>query len=89
MFAAVAADYFAFHPDRGARRDRAAVVDLHMARHGSEAPGANCFAHRLIEERSDDAAVQKTVRTLELIGDGRRAYDGVIGREEEFQFQPA
>ena len=85
VFAAVAAHDFSFHPDRGARRNRAAVVDLHMARHGSEAPGANRFAHRLIEKRGDDATMHVSGRPLKALRDASAADNVMILAGGEFQ----
>ena len=45
VLAALTAQQAALQANRRSGADRAAVVDLHMSRHRSQAPGANCLAH--------------------------------------------
>ena len=58
----VVADDREFHRER----DRAQVVDFHVARHGDNVKRPVQFTHRLVEHRGDDASVD--VSRWSLVG---------------------
>ena len=63
------------------------VINLEVARHGGDSRGAHSLAHRLIEERGDNAAVQVAGVAAEVIGDGSVADDQTIVGDQELKLQ--
>ena len=88
MLALLAADDAALDANRDVTGNGAEVIDFHLPRHGRIAQGAHCFAHGLVEQRGDDAAMQVAGMALESIGDGGKAHDGAVGSEQELEVQP-
>ncbi len=85
--AAFAAEVAGSEVEGGVEGGGAEVVDLHVAGHGEETEGAVEFAHSLVAEGSDDAAVDVAGRPLVEFGEldegGRGGVDGVGGAEGE------
>lgn len=53
-------------------RNWALVINLHLSRHCSQAACADCLAHRLVQQRSNDAAVQITHWAFEVVRNCRK-----------------
>src|SRR5258708_6208322 len=89
--AAFAAEVAADEDERLVERGRAEVVDLHVAGHGEDVEGAVEFAHGLVEERGDDAAVDVAGRAfveaveLKVGGGGGDFAVGGVGGEDEVE----
>ena len=72
-------------------RGGAEVVDLHVASHGEDVEGAVEFAHGLVKERGDDAAVDMAWRAfvhaveLNVCGGGDVFGIGCVGGEDEVE----
>ena len=83
MFAAFATDEAALHANGRSRRHGAKVIDLHLSGHGGQTLGSYRLAHRLVQQRGDDAAMQITGGTLEAIRNRNRAnHASVLGKQE-------
>jgi hypothetical protein len=89
VFAALAADYAALQANGRAGGNRAAVVDLDVAGHGSKTQCADGLAHDFVEQCGDDAAVQIAGVAFECIRNRHKADDRSVLGEKEFELQTA
>lgn len=87
MLSAFVADDAAFHADRLAGRNGAAVVHFKMASHCGEAPGAHCLAHGFIEKGGYDAAVQVSGMTFEPIRNAGWADNRAVFGEKKLKLK--
>jgi len=66
------------------------VVDLHLAGHGRQPRARMGLAHRLVQQRGDDAAMQVTGRALEAVRNRRQAnHAPVLGNQNSRCKPPA
>jgi len=83
MFAAFATDEAALHANGRSRRHGAKVIDLHLSGHGGQPLGSYRLAHRLVQQRGDDAAMQITGRALEAVWNrGQAHHSSVLGKQK-------
>ena len=72
MLAAFAADDPSFDANGLPGGNRALVINLHLSRHCDQAACADCFAHRFVQQRSNDAAMQKADWAFEVVRNCRK-----------------
>lgn len=87
MFAALARYDAPLDAKAHAARNRKTELDLHLCRNRQAAHGADGFAHRLVKERSDDAAMQEAGMALKCFGNLWQAHDRAVLSNHEFQPQ--
>ena len=83
------AKHSALKPNRFARRNRAPEIHLHMACHRSQPACAHRLAHRLIEQRCNNAAVQKSRMPFEPVRNAYGTYHSTILCKEKLELQAA
>ena len=77
----------AFQNEIGLERNRAAVVDGHMTRHGDNVAETVGLAHSFVKQGSDDAAVRMSGGPLELRGEADTAEDTLFLIDKELQME--
>ena len=77
----------AFEPQRFAGGNGPQVVDFHVAGHGRETTGADGFAHGLVDQSCDDAAMQVAGVAFEVVRYLGEADDGMVFGEEKVEAQ--
>src|SRR3984957_1810033 len=85
MLTRLEANDAAFDANRRSTGNGAKVVDLESFRHRGPPRGGTSFAHGLIEQRGDDAAVQIAGRALKGVRNNRKAYESSVFRAKEFE----
>lgn len=87
MAAAMCLDVARGERERLAERNRAKVVDLHVAGHGHDTAGAVSLAHGFVKKGRDDAAVRVAGRPGKAAGQTQAADDVALFIDKEFETQ--